>query len=84
MSGAIPEGWHFCQDCRNWHAAGYDCAARQTREQSGSGSGANTPEPTYLCIECYRIILLDDVAHDVRTRSGLAICLSCSARLNAR
>jgi hypothetical protein len=86
MSDAIPEGWHYCQACRNWHAAEYDCAAARAREQSGAGAGAgaDAPEPRYHCVECYRTIMLDDVAHDVRTRSGRALCLSCSARLNAR
>jgi DNA-directed RNA polymerase subunit RPC12/RpoP len=65
-----------CERCQSWHAAGHHCGAAA----GDSGAGGGAAEPRYACIECHRLVTLDDTA--VHTRGGRAICLACSRRLS--
>lgn len=65
-------GYVLCKYCGNWHAADYECAAMKQNEPDAE------IDAWYHCVECGRIVRLDDVAHGVVTKHGRAICWWCS------
>ncbi len=73
------DGYTHCTYCGQWHAVGYECAAlRRAREAEQAEQEEASARARYRCVECGRLIYLDDVAHGVYTPRGRALCLRCA------
>jgi hypothetical protein len=64
-------GWPVCDRCGTAHPPGA-CPPSAAPSQPA----AETPDPRFFCVACYRPVSLDDVA--VLTPRGRALCVRCS------